>query len=74
MLKPFTYGLALERGITAAEIINDTPVQYSTPQGAYRPRNYDKKFHGPVRLRTALACSYNVPAVRVLESLGPEAL
>ncbi len=73
-LKPFTYGLALERGMTAAEIIDDSPVQYSTPKGAYRPRNYDNKFHGPVRLRTALACSYNVPAVRVLESLGPEAL
>ncbi len=73
-LKPFTYGLALERGMTAAEIIDDSPVQYSTPEGTYRPRNYDKKFHGPVRIRTALACSYNVPAVRVLESLGPEAL
>jgi len=73
-LKPFTYGLALERGMTAAEIIDDSPVQYSTPEGAYRPKNYDKKFHGPVRLRTALACSYNVPAVRVLESLGSEAL
>lgn len=73
-LKPFTYGLALERGMTAAEIIDDRPVQYSTPEGTYRPRNYDKKFHGPVRMRTALACSYNVPAVRVLESLGPEAL
>ncbi len=73
-LKPFTYGLALERGITAADIIEDIPVQYSTPNGAYRPRNYDKLFHGPVRLRTALACSYNVPAVRILESLGPEAL
>ncbi len=73
-LKPFTYGLALERGITAADIIEDIPVQYSTPNGAYRPRNYDKLFHGPVRLRTALACSYNVPAVRILESLGSEAL
>lgn len=73
-LKPFTYGLALERGRTAADIIDDRPVQYSTPEGTYRPRNYDKKFHGPVRLRTALACSYNVPAVRILESLGSEAL
>ncbi len=73
-LKPFTYGLALERGMTAAEIIDDSPVQFSTPEGTYRPRNYDKKFHGPVRIRTALACSYNVPAVRVLETLGPEAL
>ena len=73
-LKPFTYGLALERGMTAAEIIDDRPVQYSTPEGKYSPRNYDKKFHGPIRLRTALACSYNVPAVRILETLGTDSL
>lgn len=73
-LKPFTYGLALENGMTAAEIIYDSPVQYSTPEGTYRPRNYDKKFHGPVRLRQALACSYNVPAVSVLETIGPDRL
>ncbi len=73
-LKPFTYGLALERGMTAAAIIDDKPIQYPTPKGTYMPRNYDNKFHGPVRLRTALACSYNVPAVSVLEFLGPEAL
>ncbi|MGD2295089.1 MAG: penicillin-binding protein 1C, partial [Candidatus Aminicenantes bacterium] len=73
-LKPFTYGLALEKGKTAADIIYDGPVQYSTPGGPYRPRNYDKKYHGPVRLREALACSYNVPAVSVLESIGPDLL
>lgn len=73
-LKPFTYGLALERGMTAAEILEDRDIQFPTPEGSYRPRNYDKRFHGPVRLRQALACSYNVPAVSVLQTLGPDLL
>jgi len=73
-LKPFTYGLALERGWTAADIIYDNPLQYSTPQGPYSPRNYDLKYHGPIRLREALACSYNIPAVFLLETLGTESL
>ena len=69
-LKPFTYGLALEKGMTAADIIEDEEIQFPTPEGSYRPRNYDKRYHGPVRLRKALACSYNVPAVSVLQRLG----
>jgi len=73
-LKPFTYGLALERGLTAAHIIEDREIQYKTPGGAYRPQNYDKQYHGLVRMRTALACSYNIPAVVLLEKLGPELL
>lgn len=73
-LKPFTYGLALERGMTAAEILEDRDVHFPTPEGSYSPRNYDKKFHGMVRLRQALACSYNVPAVSLLEKLGPDLL
>jgi penicillin-binding protein 1C len=73
-LKPFTYGLALERGMTAAEILEDRDFYFPTPEGSYSPRNYDKKFHGIVRLRQALACSYNVPAVSLLEKLGPDLL
>jgi penicillin-binding protein 1C len=73
-LKPFTYGLALENGWTAADIIQDGPVQYPTPGGPYSPRNYDKKYHGLIRLREALACSYNIPAVSLLEALGTENL
>ena len=73
-LKPFTYGLALENGWTAADIIHDGPVQYPTPEGTYSPRNYDKKYHGLIRLREALACSYNIPAVALLETLGTENL
>jgi penicillin-binding protein 1C len=73
-LKPFTYGLALERGMTPAEILEDRDVYFSTPSGSYSPRNYDERFHGKVRLRQALACSYNVPAVTLLDRLGTDLL
>jgi penicillin-binding protein 1C len=73
-IKPFTYGLALERGRTAADILPDIETHAVTAGGDFRVQNYDRLFHGPVRLRVALACSYNVPAVRVLEELGAEVL
>ncbi|HOX46463.1 MAG TPA: transglycosylase domain-containing protein [Myxococcota bacterium] len=71
-LKPFAYGLALSRGFTPATVLSDVEVHLSTPGGDYVPRNYDRRAHGPVRLRAALANSYNIPAVRVTERLGPE--
>ncbi len=75
-LKPFTYGLALERDYTAASILPDIPTNAPIFAGGgdFTPTNYDGKFHGPVRLRTALACSYNIPVVRVLEPMGAELL
>lgn len=73
-LKPFTYALALEKGMTAAHVIEDSEFQLFTPQGPYRPRNYDKRYHGPIRLRSALACSYNIPAVFLLHELGTDLL
>lgn len=73
-LKPFTYALALENNCTAATLIPDIPTFEKTFGGDYMPRNYDEKYHGMVRLRTALACSYNIPAVRVCSELGPEML
>ncbi len=73
-MKPFTYALGLEAGLTAASVIEDTMVQFPTEAGFYLPKNYDRKFHGPVRLRSALACSYNIPAVSVLEKLGTDRL
>lgn len=73
-LKPFTYGLALEKGMTAAEILEDKDYYFSTPTGSYSPQNYDERFHGKVRLRQALACSYNVPAVTLLDRLGVDLL
>lgn len=73
-LKPFTYALAIERGLTAATIIDDFPASFPTEKGAYVPLNYDLSYHGPMTMRTALACSYNVPAVALLQHLGPELL
>lgn len=73
-IKPFTYGLALERSRTPADILPDIETHAVTAGGDFRVQNYDRIFHGPVRLRVALACSYNVPAVRVLEEIGTEVL
>lgn len=73
-LKPFTYALALENGFTAADIIPDLKISLPSDGEDFTPKNYDETFHGPVRLRTALACSYNIPAVRVLQKIGPEFL
>lgn len=73
-LKPFMYGLALERGRTAASVLPDLEFHPDGARDGFLPRNYDWTHHGPVRLRTALACSYNLAAVRTLQDLGPQAL
>ncbi len=80
-IKPFTYALALTPGEegtppwTAANVLWDVPVKYEQFNGeAYEPVNYDGQFHGPVRLRDALANSYNIPAVLLLQDLGVPAL
>jgi penicillin-binding protein 1C len=74
-LKPFAYGAAIDRGlITAATLLPDVESHFSTPGGDYVPKNYDRRAHGPVRARVALASSYNVPAVRVAERLGASEL
>ncbi|PXA97276.1 penicillin-binding protein 1C [Nostoc sp. 3335mG] len=73
-LKPFLYAQALERGyLTAASILDDSPVQLDTASGLYVPQNYDKGFKGPVSARVALAGSLNVPAVRTLILVGVDA-
>ena len=69
-LKPFLYALAIERGMTAATVLPDIPRTYATPTGPYSPRNYDRTFRGPVRVREALASSYNMPAVEVAEQVS----
>ena len=72
-LKPFLYGQAIERGfLTPASILDDSPVQLDTASGLYVPRDYDHDFKGPVSVRTALAGSLNVPAVRTLLLDGVE--
>jgi len=73
-LKPFLYGMALDRRLlTPASILADTPLELSVAGGLYRPRDYDEQFHGLVTLRTALAASLNVPAVRTLQLVGVDA-
>jgi len=72
-LKPFLYGQAIERGfLTPASILDDSPVQLDTASGLYVPKDYDHDFKGPVSVRTALAGSLNVPAVRTLLLDGVE--
>ena len=70
-IKVINYAVALQNGFTLSSIISDTPIIYRIPgQLPYSPQNYDNRFHGNVSLRTALASSYNVPAVKVLAALG----
>jgi penicillin-binding protein 1C len=73
-LKPFIYAAALDRRIlTAASMLDDSPIDIPTPGGIYHPSNYDRLFHGPITVRTALASSINVPAVKTLNLIGVEA-
>src|SRR5262249_23498251 len=72
-LKPLLYELALEqRLVTAASLLDDSPVNLVTPTGLYVPQDYDRDFKGLVSVRTALSSSLNVPAVRTLMLLGVE--
>jgi penicillin-binding protein 1C len=73
-LKPFLYGLAFDRGYTPASVLPDIATVYQTSTGPYAPRNYDRRFHGPVRAREALGSSFNLPAVELASRLGPAEL
>ena len=74
-LKPFLYELALEtRLLTAASLLDDSPINLETPSGLYVPQNYDREFKGLQTLRTSLASSLNIPAIRTLMLVGPDAL
>jgi penicillin-binding protein 1C len=74
-LKPFVYGLAMEKlGYTAATVLPDVELSIEVPQGVYAPKNYDERFHGPVRLRDALGNSLNVPAVQAGRAVGIDVL
>ncbi|MBZ0217327.1 MAG: hypothetical protein K8F25_12290, partial [Fimbriimonadaceae bacterium] len=71
-LKPFIYGLALDEGLVMPEtLIEDRPASFN---GYYRPRNFDMSYQGDVSIRRALQLSLNVPAVRLLEAVGPTRL
>ncbi|WP_048644870.1 penicillin-binding protein 1C [Nitratireductor soli] len=67
-LKPFIYGLAFEEGLVMQEtMIEDRPGNFS----GYRPRNFDLDYQGDVTVRSALQMSLNVPAIRLLDAVGP---
>ena len=73
-LKPFLYAQAIaERRITAASLLEDSPTNIQTAGGLYIPQNYDHQFKGLVSTRTALGASLNVPAVRTLVMVSPDA-
>jgi len=74
-IKPITYAAAFARDYSPATMLVDTREAFTTREGdPYVPMNYDLRFHGPVLLRQALACSYNLVAVKVLQHVGIEAL
>ncbi|MFZ5917499.1 MAG: penicillin-binding protein [Chloroflexota bacterium] len=66
--KPFTYLTAFSQGYSPADMVMDVRTTFLEP--LYTPENYDRKYHGPQTLRTALARSYNIPAVKVLDWVG----
>ncbi len=72
-IKVINYAHALSNGLTPASTISDTPITFSVPGSApYTPRNYDNTYRGTITLRSALAESRNIPAVKVLASYGVE--
>jgi membrane carboxypeptidase/penicillin-binding protein len=69
--KPFTYLEAFRLGTAPASMVLDIPSEFPLSDGTtYAPENYDRQFHGPVSLRTALARSYNIPAVQTINRVG----
>jgi penicillin-binding protein 1A len=71
--KPIVYTAAIDRGFTPASVIIDEPVSYPAGSGGlYSPHNYDHKFEGPVTIRHALESSRNIPAIRMMETIGPK--
>jgi penicillin-binding protein 1A len=70
--KPFIYSAALEKGYTAATIINDAPVVFDDDslESTWRPENYSGKVYGPTRLREGLIKSRNLVSIRILQSIG----
>ncbi|MBN1898815.1 MAG: penicillin-binding protein 1C, partial [Spirochaetes bacterium] len=65
-LKPFFYAYIFSKGHSPSDVIGDIETHIPSHRGDYSPLNYDQKYHGPVSIRNALACSYNIPAVKWL--------
>jgi len=72
--KPFIYSAALEKGFTPATVLNDAPFVIDAAKTGgqlWEPKNYDGKYEGPMRLRTAIAKSKNMISIRLLQAIGP---
>ena len=72
-MKPLLYALALERGWTAAKMIDDAELSESVGGGQHTFHNYSHRHYGPLRLREALGNSLNIPAVKTLKFVGGDA-
>ena len=71
--KPIVYTAAIDRGFTPTSILIDAPVSYASGNGQiYSPSNYDHKFEGSITLRWALEESRNIPAIKMMDTLGPK--
>jgi len=73
-IKPITYATGFKMGYSPGTVLLDTPTVFKSAWEVYAPVNYDGKFHGPVSIRTALGSSYNVPAVKMLATVGLPAM
>lgn len=71
-IKPITYATSFKKGYSPGNTILDIPVSFKDGPRNYIPVNYDGKFHGPVSIRQALGSSYNIPAVKMLSTVGIE--
>lgn len=73
LFKPFVYTAAIDRGYTTQSLVADEPTTFDAGAGQppYAPQNYDKEYRGDITLREALEDSRNIPAVRIMEALGP---
>jgi len=72
--KPYVYTTAIEKGLSPDDVILDAPVTFNTASGPYTPHNYDGKFEGTITLRRALTQSRNVPALKLADRLGINAV
>lgn len=70
-MKPFLYALALERGWTAATVLDDSPVSEAVGTGLHRFRNYSRQYYGKISLREALGNSLNIPALLTIRFVTP---
>ena len=70
--KPFLYTAAMEHGFAPSSLVMDQPITLQTPQGEWRPENYEGTFEGPVTIRHAVEHSLNLAAIQTIIQLGPD--